>query len=384
MVGDPSSPAIETPKPRLSAGLVCTAFRGVENLAKLISLVHIFGKTAMTMNPMCLITWKSVSLLGALALFVSESFQAQTEPWLGLIPVVEHTEGELAGMTTYRLYLYTLNADDFLSSCSGDDQNQWILTSTASPAWYQSPAATTAFATDINPAFFPTFPELMYDSWLTIGAEDNTAAVDIISVADPSYNAFAAFENGENVVVDTPVGNAWFVLNTPSNVEAAAGDDLRILVAQLTTAGEIAGQIQVQLFYNGSSQNEFREVLPILNACNDPEALNYEEASFNTDGCVYPELDGLAEPLTLESLEVFPLPASLTVNVRFPEASVGAGVGGQSVLQAFTLGGALAREWPVTGPLMTLDISSMPAGHYTLSCRHAAALRFQGALVVTR
>ncbi|MDA0728988.1 MAG: hypothetical protein O3B70_04355 [Bacteroidetes bacterium] len=336
------------------------------------------------MNPLTRVFSNSVTLLGTLTLLVSADLQAQTQPWLGLIPVVEHTEGELAGMTTYRLYLYTLNADDFLSSCSGDDQNQWILTSTASPAWYQSAAATTAFATDINPAFFPTFPELIYDSWLTIGAEDNTAAVDIISVADPSYNAFTAFENGENVVVDTPVGNAWFVLNTPSNVEAVAGEDLRILVAQLTTAGEIAGQIQVQLFYNGSNQNEFREVLPILNACNDPEALNYEEASFNTDGCVYPEVDGVVESVTLESLEVFPLPASSEVTVRFPEASSGACVWGSSVLQALTLGGSLAREWPVTGPLMTLDISTLPAGHYTLSCQHAAAIRFKGALVVTR
>ena len=52
---------------------------------------------------------------------------AQDEPWLGLVPEVVHTEGELAGMTTYRLYLYTLNETDFLVSCSGDDENNLVL-----------------------------------------------------------------------------------------------------------------------------------------------------------------------------------------------------------------------------------------------------------------
>ena len=48
---------------------------------------------------------------------------AQDDPWLGLVPEVVHTEGGLAGMTTYRLYLYTPNETDFLVSCSGDDDD---------------------------------------------------------------------------------------------------------------------------------------------------------------------------------------------------------------------------------------------------------------------
>ena len=92
----------------------------------------------------------------------------------------EHTEGELEGMTTYRLYLYTPNEGDFVVSCSGDDENPLYLASTSEPAWFQHEVATTAFATDVNPAFFASFPEFAFDSWLTIGAEDNTAAADVI------------------------------------------------------------------------------------------------------------------------------------------------------------------------------------------------------------
>ena len=94
---------------------------------------------------------------------------AQDEPWLGLVPKVVHTEGGLAGMTTYRLYLYTLNETDFLVSCSGDDENPLVLSSTSEPAWFQHEAATTAFATDVNPIFFAAFPGIrirqLVDHW---------------------------------------------------------------------------------------------------------------------------------------------------------------------------------------------------------------------------
>ena len=41
-------------------------------------------------------------LFAALALVLTSNLFAQETPWLGLVPEVEHTEGELAGMTTYR------------------------------------------------------------------------------------------------------------------------------------------------------------------------------------------------------------------------------------------------------------------------------------------
>ena len=72
-------------------------------------------------------------LFAALAFVLTSNLFAQETPWLGLVPEVEHTEGELAGMTTYRLYLYTLGDNDFLVSCSGADQNPMYLTARPSP-----------------------------------------------------------------------------------------------------------------------------------------------------------------------------------------------------------------------------------------------------------
>ena len=314
---------------------------------------------------------------------LSLSMNAQ-DPWLGLVAETEHTEGDLAGMTTYRLYVYTQNADDFVVSCSGDDENPLYLTSTSEPAWFQHELATTALATDVNPAFFASFPEFAYDSWLTIGAEDNTASADVIDLADPDYDAFAIFEAGQNVAVETTVGNAWFVLPIPTNVEAIAGEDLRVLVAQFTTSGDISGQIQVQIFYNGNNQDEFREVLPILTACNDPEALNYEPLSYSDDGCEYSEVDRVLDLVTTYELEAFPSPATTTATITFPAHLADRLAGAE--LRATGLDGRVVGSWPIQSSVERIDVSGLAAGQYVLTVAgfDDATLRFQGDLVVTK
>ena len=314
---------------------------------------------------------------------LSLSMNAQ-DPWLGLVAETEHTEGSLAGMTTYRLYVYTQNADDFVVSCSGDDENPLYLTSTSEPAWFQHELATTALATDVNPAFFASFPEFAYDSWLTIGAEDNTASADVIDLADPDYDAFAIFEAGQNVAVETTVGNAWFVLPIPTNVEAIAGEDLRVLVAQFTTSGDISGQIQVQIFYNGDNQDEFREVLPILTACNDPEALNYEPLSYSDDGCEYSEVDRVLDLVTTHELEAFPSPATTTATIAFPANLVDRLAGAE--LRAAALDGRVVGSWPIQSSVERIDVSGLAAGQYVLTVAgfDDATLCFQGDLVVTK
>ena len=173
-----------------------------------------------------------LSILSALVLFAGTlCAQSPDEYWIGLEEYAVHTDGDLAGMTTYRMYLNMLHPDDFLSACSGSEENPWILESTSSPAWYNHPSASELFATAINPAFFSAFPELEYDSWLTLGAEDAAEGMDISNVADPAYNAFADFEAGDNIHSDTQIGNLWFTLfpGLGSESSAFAGEDLKVL-----------------------------------------------------------------------------------------------------------------------------------------------------------
>ena len=78
-------------------------------------------------------------------------------------------------------------------------------------------------------------PELVYDSWLTIGYEDN-------------YNNFVApfnldleeFENGGNLATDD---GAWYT--TPDKQQTKPNEELRVLVAQFTSEGVISGKFNV-------------------------------------------------------------------------------------------------------------------------------------------
>lgn len=322
-------------------------------------------------------------LFAALALVLTSNLIAQETPWLGLVPEVEHTEGELAGMTTYRLYLYTPGSNDFLTSVSGDNDNHLYLTSTSDPAWFQHEMATTPFATDINPAFFPAFPELAYDSWLTIGAEDNTAVIELISL--DTENAFDQFEAGNNVAVNDPIGSAFFCLPTENSPEAVSGEDQRVLVAQLTTSGVVSGQLQVQLFLNWVETDndvEFREALPILTACNDPEAVNYEPLSFNTDGCLYPPVDDVADLSESVTFQAFPSPADDRVTVVFPDRMLHEVAG--ATLEATAVDGRVVKVWPLNEGTQVLDVQGLASGQYLLIARgqQNEGLQFRAPLVV--
>ena len=92
-----------------------------------------------------------------------------------------------------------------------------------------------ALSADIQRYDTTTDPTLLYDSWVTIGAEDNYMnAVSGFIMDFESFNA-----GGELATND----GAWFV--TPDKRQAAAPPSKRILLMQLTTAGEVEGVLNV-------------------------------------------------------------------------------------------------------------------------------------------
>jgi hypothetical protein len=242
----------------------------------------------------------ALSITFLLSSLTSMYGQGPDEYWIGLEEYAVHTDGDLEGMTTWRMYLHMLDEDDYLSACTGSDSHPFILESTSSPAWYQHPSASETFATGINTAFFTAFPDLEYDSWFTIGVEDSSIDMDILSLADPTYDAFAAFEAGENVYSDTPVGNGWATLYPGLGAEnpGFAGEDLRLLIGQITTAGTLSGSIYVQIFPWGVQDPDLRLLLPILytpTQCMDENACNYDASAWTNDECEYGPSAGVIE-----------------------------------------------------------------------------------------
>ena len=237
-----------------------------------------------------------MALTFSAALSAAPSNFATTAPtgyWLELETVTSHSGGNLDGMTTYRLYLNALNATDYLSSCSGDSENPFIVEST-SGSWYNDPASATWNASGVNPAFIAVFPELAFDSFLTLGAEDATAP----SAQQPAAvsGAFDFTEEfvggpGQNFIMNDLIGGAWYAPFPGAGVEHVgfAGEDLRVLVAQFTTEGIMSGQVQVQVFVNSDQGNEFRATLPFCatgecGGCTDESATNYNAEALYDDG----------------------------------------------------------------------------------------------------
>ncbi|MGB0172296.1 MAG: hypothetical protein ACPF8Y_09970, partial [Flavobacteriales bacterium] len=208
--------------------------------------------------------------------------------------LAEHESGVLAGMTTYRVYMECVNADDIVSSVSGDAVFPLDLSTTTS--FYQD-ALGNATPNSINPMLFGFFPDLEYDSWVTIGisqqADGGASEGDVSVVESPGQNWVLGFENGGNIVMDDPTGGAWFVTQNYSN--GLAGDDHKVLLAQLTTDGDISGTLLVQVFEHGVGESDLRFHLSFdgtngsgAGGCIDPEADNYNSGAAVDDGsCLY-------------------------------------------------------------------------------------------------
>ena len=96
-------------------------------------------------------------------------------------------------------------------------------------------------------------------------------------------------------------GGAWYVLNnTPNGLPDADG---RVLFMQVTTAGEISGTINLQIFENGEGSASIYNTYDFTGAgdfsvgggttsnacgCTDPDANNYDDAAEYDDGsCEY-------------------------------------------------------------------------------------------------
>ena len=102
-------------------------------------------------------------------------------------------------------------------------------------------------------------------------------------------NWMSEFNAGNDLEIDSFFGGSWFALITSSN--GYAGDDQRVLVAQLTTSGEVTGQLYVQVFPNGDQSQDTYLTLSFGGndcGCTDVTACNFDsEATYDDGSCAY-------------------------------------------------------------------------------------------------
>ena len=239
---------------------------------------------------------------------------------LGYTLTVEPSEATTAGLTRYRFYVDMMDASDTFSAVFGNSE-QPLLVNVPSGA-YNTALNTSWSASGINPAFLATFPEMADDTYATIGLTGPASTSGIAGAADPgiaedpdqSITPFFLTEGATNLAADMIVGSSWFVLNDAGNASPDANQ--QVIVLQVTTAGNVSGQINVQVFPMGDGNQA--QVLNFLfdgagtftaegdgNACgctdesadNFDPAAEYEDGSceFVIPGCTDPEACNYAE-----------------------------------------------------------------------------------------
>lgn len=159
--------------------------------------------------------------------------------------------GYPAGHSTYRIYAQLTHATDRLTSVYGGSDAPLLVNASGSGFWNHAEAGPTASQNDCS--LHGAAPAMAYDSYLAIGSACNGGtAGTVYALDDPNTTtwideAFGTAPYGMGTVaVTTQVGALWYSLQTASDTQA--GDELRVLVAQITTDGAICGTLNFQVF----------------------------------------------------------------------------------------------------------------------------------------
>ena len=206
------------------------------------------------------------------------------------------------GHTVYRFYVNMLDPADKFSAVFGNNEDTLVINTPN--GIFNSEFNASWNASGINPAFLPVFPEMVEDSYATIGldgpgvypqTDPSLAEDDDLSPSIAEYFV----TGGTSLNVNTLTGGSWYVLNTSAN--ALPDSDLRVLVMQITTTGVVSGSLNYQIFPLGSGANQVQINLDfdgagtfgtgsIANACGctDAAATNYDAyADYDDGSCLY-------------------------------------------------------------------------------------------------
>ena len=143
---------------------------------------------------------------------------------------LDEVENGMAGLTTYRVYA-VIDAGGEVDAVYGDDVN--ALSIQSSTSFYQNTYGDYGAP---NAVLFLPFPSLEFDSFVTIGLldDDGDAMMDIGIVWDDFE------DNGGAIWTDN---GTWFATPDEPQVQEVDG---RVLIAQLTTDGDLTGVVNLQ------------------------------------------------------------------------------------------------------------------------------------------
>lgn len=232
------------------------------------------------------------------------------------------------GYTTYRIYLDLEDPADAVSAIYAAGNDLMTIGSQSNTIWNSAFGAVTGDA--INELLFGAFPSTQYDSFVTIGratSSDPGNAITAISTLPDQFVFQTAFgadggldEVDENLFVSdgavfTPAGGV-----NSLGIDQGGPGPYRVLIAQITSDGDLEYQINAQIFDESDGQNALMYVgdpetvdgadingfplgLTYPNVffnCNDPLACNYNNLPDEEDdpaACEYDSCAGCTDEL---------------------------------------------------------------------------------------
>jgi hypothetical protein len=148
------------------------------------------------------------------------------------VEVIEN-EGKVKGKT-YLLFANMTDSADKILVVYADTLHPIVIKS--NKPFYQSPLGG-ALAKDSNRKLVAENPSLQFDSWITIGGDDNyDCSVSFLSIDFKDFE-----ENGGAIVI--PQDGAWYTI--PTDHASTAGADKKILLGQFTTEGNLEGTLSI-------------------------------------------------------------------------------------------------------------------------------------------
>ena len=253
------------------------------------------------------------SFLTACLVFAAVAGSAQLDAVFYEVHYVD--DGSLAaypeGASTYRIYAAMDSPEDALVAVYGGEATPMSIGAEGG-IWNSDFGGTVG--PDINAGFISFFPELAYDSMVTIGRENNAApGGSVIAISATASVDFETAFHTSGADAFSPAlevqDGTWF--STPDQVNTlGVGEDNRILLAQITSTGLPYYALNVQTLDGGvggtvwnyvwdpenvnPDVNSYNATLlseGALEGCTDPAACNYWPYFLSDDGsCLYGEI----------------------------------------------------------------------------------------------
>ena len=205
---------------------------------------------------------------------------------------------DLTGYNTYRVYVKFASDQDYLTAVYGDAD---FPTRIKGGNNFFNAVLGGKDNSQYNPLLFAVYPDLVYDSFVTVGmtapADADNGESPIYTIGDPDADWVPLFEpgagaTGSDIIIETQTGGSWFPLFPDNN--GYAGEDSLILIGQFTTDTTLFGVISIASFVGGDQDSTalgtfpFSSIPDAVFGCTDMNAENFDmNANEDNGSCVY-------------------------------------------------------------------------------------------------